>query len=140
MKPEIKIALQTLQTFERILSKFKPISIQTKHHFSNGFYAREIFIPAGTILTGKIHKTEHLNIVSKGRIRVLTENGIEEISAPFTMVSSPGTKRVGKALEDTVWVTIHLNPTNEKDLKALEDLLIIPETALLASEKNPCLG
>lgn len=98
------------------------VEIPPVHHFADGIYAREITIPAGTLLTGKIHKTEHLNIVSKGRIVVWTEDGMKEVCAPFTMVSRPGTKRVGYALEDTVWTTIHA--TEERDLDALETQLI----------------
>jgi hypothetical protein len=96
--------------------------IEARHYFANGLYAREIFIPKGTLLTGKIHKTEHLNIVSKGEISVLTEAGPQRVKAPFTIVSLPGTKRVGYAHEDTVWTTIHA--TTETDLEKLEAELI----------------
>ncbi len=98
------------------------IHIEPKHYFSDGVYAREIIIPAGTTLTGKIHKTEHLNIISKGEITVWTDEGMKRIKAPFTMVSKPGMKRVGYAHTDTVWTTIH--GTQEKDLEKLEELLI----------------
>lgn len=98
------------------------IDIEPMHYFSKGLYAREITIPKGTLLTGKIHKTEHLNIISKGDISVLTEDGPKRIQAPFTMVSQPGTKRVGYAHEETVWTTIHA--TEETDLVQLEADLI----------------
>lgn len=100
------------------------IEIETTHYFTDGIYAREIFIPKGTLLTGKIHKTEHLNVVSKGRIVVMTDEGMKEVSAPHTMIASPGTKRIGYALEDTVWTTFH--GTNEKNLEKLEEQLIAP--------------
>lgn len=112
-----KINLIESQMFEQ-----EQLEIKTTHHFSDGIYAREIFIPKGCLLTGKIHKTEHLNIVSQGKIAVLTEDGMKEVSAPFTMVSRPGTKRIGFALEDTVWTTIH--GTKEKDIAKLEIELI----------------
>jgi hypothetical protein len=98
------------------------IEIATTHYFAQGTYAREIFIPKGTLLTGKIHKTEHLNIISKGDISVMTEHGPMRVQAPFTMVSPPGTKRIGYAHEDTVWTTIH--GTEETDVGKLEDQLI----------------
>jgi hypothetical protein len=100
------------------------VHIEPVHHFADGTYCREITIPKGTTLTGKIHKTEHINIISKGDISVLTENGIQRIKAPCTIVSKPGTKRVGFAHEDTVWTTVHA--TNEKDLEQLELELIAP--------------
>jgi quercetin dioxygenase-like cupin family protein len=111
-----------IDKIEQEIAKLPQIEMVTNHHFAEGLYARELHIPAGTILTGKIHKTEHINIVSKGRIIVWTEAGMKEVSAPFTMVSYPGTKRVGYALEDTIWTTIHAS--NEKDLVKLEEQLI----------------
>lgn len=114
---------------EAAMMDLPQLEIKTTHHFCNGVYAREIFIPKGTVLTGKIHKTEHLNIVSQGKIAVYTEEGMSEIEAPCTIVSKPGTKRVGFALEDTVWTTIH--PTNETDLQKLEAELICTSFDLL---------
>jgi quercetin dioxygenase-like cupin family protein len=92
------------------------------HVFADGVYARCMNIPKGTMLTGKIHKTQHLNIVAKGRILVATEDGTKEISAPCIFVSEPGTKRAGYALEDTVWINIHV--TDETDLDKIEEQVI----------------
>jgi hypothetical protein len=109
---------------ENFMREQPQVDISPVHHFADGIYAREITIPAGTLLTGKVHKTEHLNIVSKGDITVWTEHGMKRVQAPFTMVSKPGTKRVGYAHEDTVWTTIHA--TKETDLDKLEAELIEP--------------
>jgi len=76
------------------------------HYFSDGVYAREITIPQFCLLTGKIHKYENLNILSKGDISVMTENGMRRVQAPFTIVSPPGTKRIAFAHEECVWTTI----------------------------------
>lgn len=89
-----------------------------KHYFSHGVYAREIFIPKGTVLIGKIHKYTQLNIMSKGELSVLTEEGIKRVKAPFTIVSPPGTKRIAYAHEDTIWTTVH--GTDEIDLEKIE--------------------
>ena len=73
------------------------------HHFADGIYARELFIPAGTLLTGKIHKTQHINIISKGKITVWSAfEGVKIVEAPCTFVAEPGTRRVGYAHEDTI--------------------------------------
>ena len=40
------------------------------------------------------------------------------------MISSPGTKRALIALTDLVWITIHHNPTNTRDLKEIEKIVI----------------
>ncbi len=127
---------EKINHLESEMMKAPQLEIKTTHYFSNGIYAREIFIPKGTLLTGKIHKTEHMNICSQGDISVLTEDGIKRIKAPFTMSCRPGTKRVGYAHEDTVWTTIH--GTHETDLKMLENELIATnhDQVELLSEKE----
>jgi quercetin dioxygenase-like cupin family protein len=111
------------------------IELETRHYFADGIYVREIDIPAGAILTGKIHRTAHVNVVSKGSILVATEDGEKTISAPCTFVAPPGTKRAGVALEDTVWSTIHPNPSNTADMDRLEAELIAPDFEALESQK-----
>lgn len=93
-----------------------------KHYFTEGAYAREMLIPAGTLIIGKIHKHAHLNFITKGKVAVVTEFGREVITAPTTMISQPGTKRVVYALEDTLWTTVHV--TDETDLEKIEDHVI----------------
>jgi len=93
-----------------------------KHHFAPGSYCREIFIPQGMMVIGKIHKHAHINILSKGHVLVYTEQGPEEFEAPRTWTSEPGTKRVVYAVTDVVWNTIHV--TEETDLEAIEDFVI----------------
>ena len=113
------------------------VEIEPTHYFADGIYAREIVIPAGTLLTGKIHRTRHLNIVSKGKIAVVTEDGQKIIEAPCTFVAEAGTKRVGFALEDTVWTTIHAS--KETDLEKLETELIAPSFEALEADLKPLI-
>lgn len=101
------------------------IDLEVNHYFAEGIYARELIIPAGTTLTGKIHKTEHLNILTKGKITVVSDAGQSTIEAPHIMVSSPNTKRAGYAHTDSIWITVH--GTHEKDLEKLENELITTE-------------
>jgi quercetin dioxygenase-like cupin family protein len=101
------------------------IEFKTVHHFAPGIYMRELHIPKGAILTGKIHKTEHLNILSQGRLIVWTEDGMKELSASTVVKSLPGIKRAGHALEDSVWITVHPNPEDIEDVKRLEDMLVV---------------
>lgn len=123
---------------EQALKTLPQLEIETNHYRVAGLYAREIRIPAGTILTGKVHKAEHLNIVSQGEIIVWTEAGMKHIKAPFVLPSYPGAKRVGLALVDTVWVTIHA--TDKTDLDELEEELIEPSNPALDGEVKKWLG
>ena len=101
-----------------ITADLPPVEIPVKDYFSKGVYAREIFIPKGTVITGKIHKFTNLNIMSQGEMSVLTEDGIKRVKAPFTIVSPPGTRRVAYAHEDTIWTTIH--GTEKTDVDEIE--------------------
>jgi hypothetical protein len=111
---------------EDALRQLPQLEEQVTHHFSPGVYVRELFIPKGAILTGKIHRHAHLNIVPRGDISVLTEHGIKRVTGPCTLMSSPGIKRAGYAHEDTIWMTVHANPDDERDLAKLEARFIAP--------------
>lgn len=98
--------------------------IEVKHHFTNnGLYAREMIIPKGMLITGRVKKHEHISVLSAGFATEVTEAGVQHIKAPYTMVSLPGTKRVVLAHETTVWTTIHA--TKETDLAKVEADLIV---------------
>ncbi len=97
-----------------------------KHHFAPKVYGREMLIPAGGTIVGKIHRHAHLNIVVRGRAMVATEFGDKEVRGGDVFVSLPGTKRAVHAIEDTVWITIHPNESDTQDLKAIEDYVIAP--------------
>lgn len=105
------------------------------HHFSRGVYARELFIPKGTVLTGRVHKYSQINVLLRGEISVLTEDGIVRIKAPHVIESPAGTKRAGYAHEDTVWMTIC--GTHTTDVDALEDELT---TRTYAEYEGYCLA
>lgn len=98
--------------------------IKVNHHFTDsGLYAREMVIPKGMLITGRVKKHEHISVVSAGFVSEVTEAGVQHIKAPYTMVSLPGTKRVVLAHETTVWTTIHA--TKETDLAKVEAELIV---------------
>lgn len=134
-----KPSLETIKQFERCLRNLPQLEIETTHHFADGLYGREILIPAGCTLTGKIHKGEHLNFLMQGDITVWTEDGMKRLQAPAVLVSRPGTKRVGYAHENTIWVTVHA--TRETSLEALENELIVPEDPQIEQPgETLCLG
>lgn len=99
------------------------------HHFANKVYAREMYLPAGVALVGKLHRYACINILAEGKVRVVTEHGMMEYEAPYVFVSPAGTKRAMYAVTDVTWVTCH--PAETEDLEELERDLI--ETELLES-------
>lgn len=120
--PALTVTREKIIALEHEVAKLPPVDMPLRHFFANGIYARELTIPKGTVLVGKIHKYAQINILSKGDISIATEQGIMRVQAPYTVVSPPGTKRVGYAHEETVWTTI--SRTDETDLELIEKDLI----------------
>jgi hypothetical protein len=90
-------------------------------------YAREMFIPKGTVIIGKIHRHQHLNFITKGKVKVVTEFGEKYLEAPCTFVSEVGLKRAVYAEEDTLWTTVHLTEfESESELSQIEQEVISP--------------
>jgi len=112
-----------VEDFEKLIkAETTPIELQVTEYFSKGVYARELFIPKDTVLTGHIHKYTNLNIMTEGELSILTEDGVIRVKAPYTVVSPPGTKRLAYAHEDTKWITIH--GTDETDVDKIEEQFV----------------
>lgn len=116
------LARDKILRLEDEVGALQQVDLPLRHYFSRGVYARELTIPAGVVLVGKIHKFSQINILLKGEMSVLTDDGVKRVRAPFVFESPPGVKRAGFAHEDSVWMTVH--GTNETDLDRLEDELI----------------
>ena len=93
-----------------------------KHSFADGCYVREIFNPAGELLVTKIHKKEHPFFLMKGKMSILTENGVKHIQAPHHGITKPGTKRIIYTHTDCVFVTVHA--TDKTDVAEIEKEVI----------------
>jgi hypothetical protein len=110
------------------LAKYDQLDLPLKHTFAPGQYAREIRLPKGSIVVGKIHLHAHLNIVTRGRVTVVTEFGHREIDAtqePVTFTSDAGSKRALYCHEDTIWTTIHT--VQSTNLAEIEREIIAPD-------------
>jgi quercetin dioxygenase-like cupin family protein len=114
------------------------VHIEPTHRFAEGLYSREVTLPAGCIAVGHIHAQEHICIVSKGLCEVVTEGGgARVLSAPATLVVPRGTKNCVRAIEETVWVTVHA--TTLRDVAEIEKAVLLPafpdELALLEGKQ-----
>lgn len=93
-----------------------------------GTYARQMFIPKGTLIVGKIHRHQHLNFIMQGKVSVATEFGKRIFEAPCVFVSEVGLKRAVYAEEDTIWITVHTTKLiGEENLAEIEAELIAPD-------------
>jgi len=92
---------------------------EVTHHFTPvleefgcSVYGRELFMPKGATIVGKLHRHPHLAFLMKGKLIVVSEFGKETIEAPHTFVSPRGAKRAFYVLEDSILSTVHLTTEN----------------------------
>jgi len=92
------------------------------HRFAPGLYIREVSIPANTMAVGHFQKKEHLNIMLKGKVDIVLDNGeVETLTAPLSFVGQPG-RKIGHIREDMVWQNIYA--TEETDVEKLEEMYL----------------
>ena len=101
-------------------SKIAPI----KHTFADGVYVRQMDVKKDTVVIGAIHKHLHVWFLLTGHVTIATEDSTEDYMAPCYIVSSPGVKRAIYAIEDSIFVNIHKNPSNTKDIDKLEKEIV----------------
>ena len=90
-------------TTGEVMHKANPV----KHTFAGGCYIREIYNPAHELIVTKIHKKEHPFFLMRGEMSILTEEGVQNIKAPYQGVTKPGTKRAIYTHEECVFITVH---------------------------------
>ena len=95
-----------------------------RHSFTDGMYIREIFCPKGALIVTKIFKQSHATFLMSGECTIATDDGIQRIQAPFTIITRVGTKRVVFCHTDVWWITCHSNPDNTQDLEKIENRVI----------------
>ena len=116
-----------LKDIENKMLEFPQIDAPLTHHFSEGVYVRELFIPKDSLIMGKRHRFETCNILLKGKLAMYNGRGKPStiIEAPLIFNSKPGVKKFAYAIEDTIFLNIH--PTKEKDPEKIEEIFIISE-------------
>lgn len=130
---------EKVNRLEDALRSVPQVDCPIRHHFAPGIYAREITIPKGTVLTGAIHKQESLVVLSAGRLRLVTDDGTVEISAPYTLTCKAGAKNAALALEDSVWTNFFATEETDQD-KLVEILTESKASDLLGGDTNQQLA
>jgi hypothetical protein len=118
-----------------MVNNFEPVECPLTHRFTNGLYVREIFMPAGSLITSKIHKTQHQFFILKGAVSVWIDEGEElYFEAPYIGITEPGTRRVLYIWEDCVWATAHPNPDNADEIEIEERIIEKRDNPLIPKE------
>ena len=113
---------EAINNHENSLGKNLHTVNPTKHSFADGQYIREIHNPAGLILVTKIHAKTHPFFLMKGKMTIVTEEGVEEISAPYQGITKAGVKRVIQTHTDCVFITVH--QTDKLSIEEIEEEVI----------------
>lgn len=133
--PVTRAQVNALQ--DRLVAIGQPVDLSAglRHYFAPGMYGRELAIPAGLVLTGKVHRHSHLVSLLSGTCLIQNAEGrMERMTGPRTWVSPAGIKRAVCTVTDCVFLTLHLNPTDTTDLVAIEADTIVPETLAAPGE------
>lgn len=97
--------------------------IPITHNFSDQLYMRQMRMPAGSIVVSAVHHTDHFWFLMTGKILVTTNGETIEHIAPCYELSIKGAKRLIHCIEDCIFINVHKNPTNTKDMSLVEDHL-----------------
>lgn len=94
----------------------------TQHYQIKGVYVRTMYVPAGMLVTGKIHNFESIGILAQGTMRISNGDTSVSVSAPYITVDKPGIKRLGYAETDCTFISVHR--TDAEELSVIEDELV----------------
>lgn len=115
----VKDRVQALQDVMRTMPQYEP---PTEHLFHGGMYCRQVWRPEGCTIVGKVHKKEHFYVVVFGTVCVTTDDGVQTITGPKVLCSTPGTKRAVHAITDALCMTFHA--TDAITVEAAEESLV----------------
>lgn len=113
-----------LYLLEAYISTKKQAKTTLSHQFEDGIYMRELTIPAGALCTTYVHKTNNMFFIFHGELLIWDEKSQwEHLQAFHRGKTKKGTKRIIYALDNVLWVTVHPNPDNCRDIEILESRL-----------------
>lgn len=115
---------EKIDRLEAVMQSYEAVDCPLKHRFTDGMYIREIFMPAGSLITSLKHITNHPFFVLQGKVTVYSDvDGEMFIEAPYIGITMPDTRRVLFIHEDTIWATCHVT-TVKPDTDSDEDVKI----------------
>jgi len=130
----------TLHDLEKAMLQLKQEDQHLAHFFLDGLYIRSLFIPKGSLVVGKRHRKESINVVLNGKVSIYTDvdgkpvrqneaPDIKKIIGPDIFVTKPNSKKMIYAHEDTLFCNVH--QTASTNLIEIEKEVIIPEQEYL---------
>ena len=127
---------EKVNELESAMLALPQVDAHTSHALSGKVYARTIRIPAGCVMTGMVHKKDHINIVN-GDVTFVNEEGQHRLTGYHVITTPKGAKRVAYAHADTDWTTVlHTDCTELDDIEedAVENAEALQSRALGQNE------
>ncbi len=91
------------------------------HDFADGIYIRRMDLNEKALVVGAVHKHLHVWFLLTGHVTIASKLGVEDYEAPCYIISPPGTQRVIQANKDSIFVNIHKNPSDTRDVSKIEE-------------------
>ena len=124
---------EVIDVVESIIANQPQVECPVTHRFTPNMYIREVFVPAGTILTSEIHRHEHPHVLSMGKITMWDGEGGEiTVSAHYTGVTKANARRVVYVHEDCIFTTFHV--TNKTTVEEAENDIFVDYDNVLMNE------
>lgn len=125
---------ECIETLESGMLQFPQAVCNVRHIFGPGLYIRELTIPADTYAIGHYQKTVHMNVMVKGRVTVINNDGSKtELIAPVTFIGQPG-RKIGYVHEEMVWLNVYA--TTETDVDKLEAMFLDKSGTFVAHQNR----
>lgn len=107
---------ETFDTLEKKLMELPQLADEDyllEEYYSGGLYCRKILVPEGAMITGRIYKFDHIEIMLSGEIMILSADGKKKMYHGHNVIEAKSGKRqAGVAIKDTIWITVNQVPEN----------------------------
>lgn len=131
-----------------LFNEGNPVDMPVQDLFVPGMYIRTIYMHKGeegveNIVTSLVHNTEHPFFVMAGKVAVFSDNDGEQIiEAPYFGITKPGTRRVLRIIEDTVWITCHPTEVQPEDdtEEGIQEAVLKVKEQIIEPHINKLLG
>jgi|TARA_Y100000034_G_C6698033_1_gene307657 quercetin dioxygenase-like cupin family protein len=90
------------------------------HDFADGVYIRRMDLGKDAMVVGAVHKHLHVWFLLTGHVTIATKLSVEDYEAPCYVIAPPGTQRLIQANEDSIFINIHKNPSDTRDINQIE--------------------
>lgn len=133
---------EKLEALEKYMEGCAPIEIEHPNVLRSGpLFYKDMVMPKGTVLIGRVHKYPHMTLLIDGAVVVWSsDTGLRYFDRYSANLCEPGTQRLFYAIEDTVWANIHHLDIDVHEAHATEFLTSCNSQAYLEFRERYVLG